>query len=256
MKVYQDELITLLRGDTFEYLRRIPDSSIDLIIADPPYFLSNGGQTNSGGKWVSVNKGQWDMASKEEAEQFYKRFIEETYRILKSDGTIWIFGTFHNIYTVGYYLDHNNFKILNNVTWQKSNPAPNLSHRMLTHSTETIIWAKKHDGRHVFNYGQLKEENNLKEVTDVWTTPTTSRNEKRFGRHPTQKPLAVMKRIIQASSTQGSLILDPFVGSGTSAVAGKILNRKVICIDKSKEFLDLAQQRVLDYKNEIDDGIG
>ncbi|WEV51604.1 site-specific DNA-methyltransferase [Lactobacillus sp. ESL0731] len=247
---YSDKLVTLFKEDAFNYLKSLANESIDLIVTDPPYFLSNGGFSNSGGKMVSVNKGKWDELDPDSAEQFYLELLKECKRVLKIDGTLWLFGTLHNIYLLGYLLNKNDFKILNNITWQKSNPAPNLSRRMFTHSTETILWARKKDGKQYFNYDLMRAENNHKQMKDVWTTSTISRSEKRFGKHPTQKPLALLKRILEASSKPDYLILDPFIGSGTTAVAGKLLNRKVIGIDSSEEYLDIAVKRLRDYKNE------
>jgi len=249
-QVYKDENVKLMNADAFEYLKSLPDNSIDVVATDPPYFLSNGGISNSGGKQVSVDKGDWDKSENVDTELFYKTLLEECYRVLKDNGTLWIFGTMHNIYTIGYLLPKCNFKILNNVIWQKSNPAPNLSRRMFTHSTETILWAKKKDGKQLFNYDLMREINNHKQMKDVWTTSTINKSEKRFGKHPTQKPLAVMIRVLESCTDNKSLIVDPFVGSGTTAVAGKLLNRRVVGIDNSSEYLDIAKQRVLDFKNE------
>ncbi|MQS52724.1 DNA-methyltransferase [Companilactobacillus mishanensis] len=244
-QVYKDEYVKLVLTDTFEFMETLPEKSIDVIIADPPYFLSNDGISNSGGKVVSVNKGKWDKKSKKDAEEFYKRFLELSFKVLKDDGTIWVFGTMHNIYTVGYLMQHNQFKIINNVTWHKSNPAPNLTKRMLTHSSETILWAKKNGGKQIYNYSKMKEHNHDRQLNDLWTTSTTSMLEKSFGYHPTQKPLAVMKRIIEASTNKDSLLLDPFIGSGTTAVAAKQLGRRIIGIDNSQEFIDLSKKRIL-----------
>lgn len=155
----------------------------------------------------------------------------------------------HNIYLIGYLLGKNEFKLLNNITWQKSNPVPNLSCRMFTHSTETILCAKKKKGKQFFNYPLMCKFNDNKQMKDVWTTPTINRSEKRFGKHPTQKPLSLIKSIIQASAKQDYLILDPFVGTGTTVVAVKMLNIKTIGIDNSTEYLEIAKQRVKDYKN-------
>ena len=149
---YSDFSTSLILSDAFEYLEKIEDETIDLIVTDPPYFLSNGGFSNSGGKMVSVNKGKWDHLEPEDIEKFYEKFIKEARRVLKKDGSLWLFGSMHNIYMLGYLLNKNDFKILNNVTWQKTNPAPNLSCRMFTHSTETILWARKNEGKHYFNY--------------------------------------------------------------------------------------------------------
>ncbi|AQW20952.1 site-specific DNA-methyltransferase [Lentilactobacillus curieae] len=247
---YKDQNVKYILGDSFDYLKKLPDKSIDLIVTDPPYFLSNGGFSNSGGKKVSVNKGSWDDPNLVDSEQFYSSFLEESFRVLKDNGTLWIFGTMHNIYTIGYLLPKLGFKILNNVTWQKSNPAPNLSRRMFTHSTETILWAKKQGGKQLFNYDEMRAINGGKQMKDVWTTSTISKLEKRFGKHPTQKPLSLMLRILKASANTNMIILDPFVGSGTTAVAGKMLGMKVIGVDESESYLSIAKNRVIDIENE------
>lgn len=250
MEKYQDEFVTLVNEDTFAYLRDVPDKNFDLIVADPPYFLSNDGFSNSGGHMVSVNKGEWDSQENLNPETFYQNFIDEAMRVLSDNGTLWVFGTMHNVYLLGYLLQKSGFKLLNNVTWQKSNPAPNLSRRMFTHSTETILWAKKQDGKQLFNYADMRAENGGKQMKDVWTTPTINRSEKRFGKHPTQKPLSLMLRILKASSDDNTRILDPFVGAGTTAVAGKILHRHVVGVDKDEVYLDIAEQRVQNFDTE------
>lgn len=247
-EIYKDEITTLIKDDAFHCMEQMNSKSIDTIVADPPYFLSNGGFSNSGGKRVSVDKGAWDQG--QDPETFYSNFLDEVDRVLKDDGTLWVFGSMHNIYIIGYLLQKKGWKILNNVTWQKSNPAPNLSRRMFTHSTETVLWVKRPDGKQLFNYDFMRELNGGKQMKDVWTTPTTQKMEKRFGKHPTQKPLALVKRIIQASTTPASLVLDPFVGSGTTCVACKQLGVKSIGIDLEDEYLEIAKNRLEDYKNE------
>ncbi|MBM7543769.1 site-specific DNA-methyltransferase (adenine-specific) [Weissella beninensis] len=239
---YHDEDTKLIIGNSVKILKNVPNETFDLIIADPPYFLSNNGFSNSGGKRVSVNKGDWDKNDNPEA--FYTEFLIQANRVLKNNGTLWIFGTMHNIYLLGYLLQKNNWKILNNITWQKTNPAPNLSRRMFTHSTETILWVKKQEGRQKFNYDNLRELNDGKQMKDVWMTSTTSSLEKKFGKHPTQKPLALLKRIILASTSENDLILDPFLGSGTTAVAAKLLKRKLVGIDIESEYMTIAKARI------------
>lgn len=247
-KVYKDNLATLIQADAFECMSKMKDKSIDTIIADPPYFLSKGGFSNSGGKMVSVDKGKWDQG--QDPEEFYSNFLDEVDRVLTDDGTLWVFGSMHNIYMLGYLIQQKGWKILNNVTWEKSNPAPNLSCRMFTHSTETILWVKRPKGKQQFNYSLMREINGGKQMKDVWITPTTQRTEKRFGKHPTQKPLALVKRLVQASTTPKSLVLDPFVGSGTTCVACKQLGVQSIGIDEDANYLKIAQQRVADSDNE------
>jgi site-specific DNA-methyltransferase (adenine-specific) len=241
---YNDEFGQLILGDSIEKLKNIKTESIDLIIADPPYFLSNGGFSNSGGKAVLVDKGEWDKKDFNEIDDFYQNFLDEVTRILKSNGTFWVFGSMHNIYKLGYLIQKMDLKILNNIVWQKSNPAPNLSRRMFTHSTETILWVKKKDGKQIFNYDLMREQNGDKQMKDVWITSNTSSKEKSFGKHPTQKPISIFNRIIESSSNAGDIILDPFTGSGTAVVAAKNLNRKYIGIDITPEYLEIAQKRL------------
>lgn len=179
---------------------------------------------------------------------FNKLWLTECKRLLKKDGTIWISGTFHNIYSVGMALEELGFKIMNNVTWVKSNPSPNLCCRYFTHSTETLLWAKKsQSSKHHFNYQLMKEMNGGKQMKDVWVFPTTSRSEKKYGKHPTQKPLKLLERIISATTEQGNSILDPFNGSGTTGIAASSLNRSYTGIDIEKNYLDLTIERYRQY---------
>ena len=250
---YEDDKVTLLKGDSTELMKEIADESIDVIITDPPFFLSNGGVSVQSGKQVSVNKGDWDSAELTDPEEFYSNFLDEARRVLTKDGTIMVFGTMHNIYLVGYLLQKKEWKILNNITWQKTNPAPNLSGRMFTHSTENIIWARKDakKGKHIFNYKLMKEYNGGKQMKDVWSSATVSRKEKEFGKHPTQKPEWIMERLVEASTSVDSIILDPFVGSGTTAVAAVNHGRRVIGIDLSEEYLEIAEKRIQKAEEDI-----
>ena len=218
---YENKTCKLIQGNSLDVLKNIKPESIDMIFADPPYFLSNDGISCSGGKVVSVNKGSWDkIDSLAEKHEFNRKWIRLCKAILKPNGTIWITGTLHNIYSVGMALEQEGFKILNNITWQKTNPPPNLACRCFTHSTETILWARKNDkkARHFFNYELMKQLNNGKQMKDVWTGSLTKPSEKLCGKHPTQKPEYLLERIIQASTVTGDLILDPFCGSGTTGV--------------------------------------
>jgi len=244
---YRDEGISLYLGDSFKLLKKLDTKSVDLIFADPPYFLSSGGVTNSGGVMVSVNKGKWDEClSVEDKHSFNREWIRLCKDVMKDNGTIWISGTLHNIYSIGLSLEQEGFKILNNITWQKSNPPPNLGCRNFTHSTETIIWAKKNlkNANHCFNYKQMKELNNGKQMKDVWTGSLTPKSEKRYGKHPTQKPLYLLENIILSSSKKGDVILDPFIGSGTTALACKNLERKVIGFDMNEDYLNISKDRI------------
>ncbi|UUV99493.1 Modification methylase DpnIIB [Vagococcus luciliae] len=237
----------LVLADTFDFLEKIDEESIDMIFADPPYFLSNDGISCSGGKAVSVNKGEWDKIDSLEAKhEFNRSWIRLAKRTLKPNGTIWISGSLHNIYSVGMALEQEGFKILNNITWQKINPPPNLSCRYFTHSTETVLWARKNDkkARHYYNYDLMKERNGGKQMKDVWMGSLTPLKEKKYGKHPTQKPEYLLEQIILSSTKEEDLVLDPFVGSGTTCVVAKKLGRRYIGIDQEKDYLDLAIKRL------------
>lgn len=237
--------IQLIHGDAFEVLPSIKEKSIDMIFIDPPYFLSNGGITCSGGKQVSVNKGKWDENfSFEEKVDFNKKWILESKRILKDSGSIWISGTYHNIYIIGYLLEELGFQIINNVTWMKTNPPPNLSCRCFTHSTETLLWAKKKGGKHTFNYQLMKELNEGKQMKDVFIGSLTPQREKTNGKHPTQKPEYLLEKIILASTREGDLVCDFMAGSFTTGVVCKKYNRRFIGVEKEKDFYELGLRRI------------
>lgn len=248
---FREGSFKLINDDTFNAIKNFEEKTFDMIFADPPYFLSNNGITCSGGKMVSVNKGKWDKAlSIKEKHEFNKHWIKECYRVLKDNGTIWISGTLHNIYSIGMALEEEGFKIINNITWQKTNPPPNIACKAFTHSTETILWAKKDlkKSKYTFNYNLMKELNDNKQMKDVWTTSLTKPSEKKQGKHPTQKPLEILNRIILASTKENDLILDPFCGSSTTGIAAVKLNRRYIGIDNEKEYLDLSIRRYQEIK--------
>ncbi len=243
---YEDKDFKLIQGDSFKILKEIEPKSIDMIFADPPYFLSSDGISCSGGKMVSVNKGNWDKSiSIEEKHKFNRKWIKLCNHILKDNGTIWISGTMHNIYSIGMALEQEGFKIINNITWKKLNPPPNISCRAFVHSTETILWAKKNlkNSKHKFNYSLMRELNGDKQMKDVWETSLTKPSEKKCGKHPTQKPMEILEKIILSSTDEGDLILDPFNGSGTTGIVASRLNRKYIGIEKEKEYFDLTIRR-------------
>ncbi|MDI3546579.1 MAG: hypothetical protein PWR10_231 [Halanaerobiales bacterium] len=224
-----------------------------MIFADPPYFLSNDGITCQSGRMVSVNKGEWDKAEGvKEIHSFNLDWIGECKRVLKDDGTIWISGTYHNIYSLGMALLEHEYKILNNIVWFKTNPPPNLGCRCFTHANETIIWARKHkDSKHYFNYKLMKQLNNDRQMKDVWKIGQVKKSEKKYGKHPTQKPLELLKRIVMASTEEGMVILDPFNGSGTTGIAAAELSRKYIGIDLEEEYLELTRKRYDDVKKKL-----
>jgi len=246
---YEDDCSILYQEDAIKILKNITPKSIDMIFADPPYFLSNGGVSCQSGKQVSVDKGDWDKGmSPDEKLKYNRKWIKACKEVLKDNGTIWISGTLHNIYSIGVALELEGYSIINNITWQKPNPTPNLACRCFTHSTETIIWARKVNGtkkgKHYFNYNLMKEINDGKQMKDVWLLNLPKKSEKTEGKHPTQKPESVLERIILASTKEGDLILDPFNGSGTTGVVAKKLNRKYIGIEIEQDFLNITKARL------------
>ncbi len=249
-KYYSEESFELILGDCIEIMKEVEQGTIDMIFADPPYFLSNDGITCSGGKMVSVNKGKWDKGIElEKIHEFNVNWLRECKRILKPDGTLWVSGTFHNIYSVGFAMQQLEYVILNNITWYKRNAPPNLSCRYFTHSTETILWAKKSKkNKHYFDYKYMKAENNNKQMRDVWEIPIVSKSEKKHGKFPTQKPIKLLERIIKASTAEGDLILDPFNGSGTTGIVANYMGRKYIGIDNNQEYLELTIRRKINNK--------
>lgn len=246
----KDNKFILFKGDTKEVLHQF-DSKVDVIFADPPYFLSNGGRKIQGNSIVSVNKGNWDIAkSPEYVDNFNKEWIEACKKVLKDNGTIWVCGTFHNIYSVEKCLKDAGFRIINIITWHKSDPTPTWGELHFNFSSEYIIWARKNPkAKHFFNYELMKEMNGGILMPDVWKLPTVGFWEKTCGKHPTQKPLRLLYRIILASTKPGDTILDPFAGSCTTGIAANLLDRKFIGIDQSEEYLNLGKRRKIDIEN-------
>ncbi len=246
-----DKCFTLLDGDCV-HLLNLFDFKFDMIFADPPYFLSNGGISISSGKIVCVDKGEWDKApSQAFVDEFNHNWLSACKNKLKDNGTIWVSGTHHNIFSVANQLSDLGFKILNVITWGKTDPPENISHRMFTHSAEYIIWAKKSKrAYHHYNYELMRQFNEGKQMTDVWRMPAVSKWEKSCGKHPTQKPLGLMARIILASTKGNDWILDPFNGSGTTGIAASILGRRYLGIDVETKFLQLSQKRREELDNE------
>lgn len=255
--------IWLYHADCLAMLDRIaaryPGGIFDVIFADPPYFLSNGGITCHAGRMVSVNKGDWDRSrGPEENHNFNREWLVRCQRVLKPSGTIWVSGTAHVIHSIGFAMQQLGFKLLNDIVWVKPNPPPNLSCRYFTHASETIIWAAKNEkSKHRFDYDLLKRLNDGKQVKSVWTFPPPESeyvwsilppksDEKRYGKHPTQKPVALLERIIQASTGKGDLILDPFLGSGTTLVAAARLERRGVGIDLDESYVGVAVKRIED----------
>ena len=261
-----EENFKLILGDSFEVLPRIKSNSIDMMFADPPYFLSNGGITCQSGKMVSVDKAHWDKSNGiMEVHEFNKKWLSECQNALTKDGTIWISGTHHNIFSIGLALQELGFKLLNTVTWYKRNAPPNLSCRYFTHSCEVVIWAAKNKkSKHYFNYKLMKDMNNGKQMRDVWEIcepekieeyedawmlwdiTSAKKSEKIHGKHPTQKPIDLLKRIILSSTREGDIVLDPFNGSGTTGIAANTLSRKYIGVDTEFEYLEITKERYYD----------
>lgn len=246
--VYRQDNAELIKGNSLEILTQWPDKSVDLIFADPPYRLSNGGFSCQNGRRASVNKGRWDEArSFEEDHEFNVRWLSECQRILKPSGTLWVSGTQHVIYSIGFALQSLNFHLLNTVTWLKPNASPNLSCRYFTHSTEILIWsspARLKPLQHTFNYKEMKAENGGKQMRDVWEIPVPPQSEKLLGKHPTQKPLRLMRRLIAASTHAGDVVLDPFAGSCSTGVACLELGRYFMGIEREQEYIDLGMRRL------------
>ncbi len=225
---------------------KYPAGKFDMIFADPPYFLSNGGITCHAGKMVKVDKGQWDKSNGPAMNhEFNMAWLSRCKKILKPNGTIWVSGTHHAIHSVGYAMQQLEMKILNDMTWEKPNPPPNLSCRYFTHSTETIIWAAKTEtSKHCFNYEKMREINSGKQMKSVWSFRSPNGDEKEFGKHPTQKPVALLERIILASTNEDDLIFDPFTGSSTTGVAALNVHRKFVGTELEPEFINLSIARL------------
>jgi site-specific DNA-methyltransferase (adenine-specific) len=265
---YEKNRFKLYHVNTLDFLKEIPENSIDMIFADPPYFLSSGTFTCQNGKMVSVKKGDWDLSSGTKNNfEFHVKWLKVCRRALKPNGTIWISGTYHSIYQCGFALEINKFHLLNDIAWFKPNASPNLSCRFFTASHETLLWARKEKkAKHIFNYKTMVDwKNNYgkeikckhcgkngryevlhekgKQMRSVWTINTPQKIEKTFGKHPTQKPIELLKRIVLASTNKDDLILDPFTGSSTTGLAAYLLGRKFIGIDTEKEYLDLSIKR-------------
>jgi site-specific DNA-methyltransferase (adenine-specific) len=238
--------LRIYQGDCLEILPAIPENSVDLVFADPPYFLSNGGITCHAGRMVSVHKGDWDKSRGPKANhEFNVQWLSACQRVLKPNGTIWVSGTVHVIHSVGYAMQLLGFKLLNDISWVKPNPPPNLSCRYFTHATETIIWAAKNaKSRHTFNYKLMKEMNRGKQMKSVWEIKPPEAWEKKFGKHPTQKLVALLERILLASTNEGDLVLDPFLGGGTTLVTTLRLRRQALGCEVSADFVTLSVRRL------------
>lgn len=238
----------LYEGDAITTMNGMDEGSVDMIFADPPYNLSNDGTTVHAGRRVSVNKGIWDRSRGiEEDFEFHYRWIEACRRVLKGDGTLWLSGTYHSIYACGFALQRQGWHLLNDIAWFKPNASPNLACRMFTASHETLLWARKtKKAHHLFNYKEMKHgdfpsdflKNPDKQMRSVWAIGFPSKQEKKFGKHPTQKPLALLDRVVRASTKEGMTVMDPFCGSGTTGVAAILNGCSFIGIDLDRAYLD------------------
>ncbi len=243
----------IILGDALKVLKSIPNESIDLVFADPPYNMSKKkGLGWAYSKHVTMQE-DWDMFSKDDFFKFNKEWLAECFRILKHGGSLWISGSFHNIYQIGFIIQefHPDIKINNSIVWFKPNAQPNITCRFFTESTEHLIWATKNGNgkRWKFNYEWTKEiedkiNNKGKQTRNVWSIPLTPRNEKWAGMHPTQKPFELLKRIILSSTDEGDLVLDPFTGSGTTNTVAKYYGRNSIGIEINKDYLDIIKKRL------------
>jgi len=261
---YKKPRFTLYQGDSLRFLNDLPEESVDMIFADPPYFLSSGSFTCQNGQMVSVKKGDWDLSNGLKKNfEFHNEWIKACRRVLKPGGTIWISGTYHSIYQCGFALEINKFHILNDISWFKPNASPNLSCRFFTASHENLIWARKEkESKHTFNYELVKNrewpEDQMKksgmQMRSVWSINTPKPSEKKFGKHPTQKPIDLLKRVVLASTNKGDIILDPFAGSSTTGLAAYFYGRNFIGIDTEKKYLELSIKRFEDLKKIIKEG--
>jgi len=261
---YERTGVRLYHGDACLVMDSLPAESVDMIFADPPYGLSNGGFSCHGGRRVSVNKGAWDKSKGwQEDKRFHERWISACHRVLKSNGTLWVSGTYHSIYCCGFIMQSQGWHMLNEICWYKPNAPPHLACRMFAASHETLLWARKtKTAKHYFDYQAMKEsrfeqdffKREGKQMRSVWALNTPLPHEKKYGKHPTQKPLSLLERIVVASCPLKGVVLDPFCGSATSGVASVKADRKFIGIDSDESYLELyAVPRLTDVMKEMRD---
>ena len=235
--------------DCLEFMESLPADSIDCIWTDPPYLLSNDGITCVAGRMVKVNKGEWDRSRGVDLDhEFNRTWLAACHRVLKPAGAIWVSGTLHVYLSVGMAMQQLGFRILNDIVWEKPAPPPNLGCRCFTHSTEILLWATKakkgSKDKHKFNYEAMKDENAGKQMKSVWRFSTPGDEEKRLGKHPTQKPIALIARCFRATTDRGDLVFDPFSGSGSTGVAAMKLGRHFVGCEQDKTYAALAARRL------------
>lgn len=240
----EDSSFKLYQGDTCDIMSGLHEK-FDMIFADPPYFLSSGDDCVFNGTKIKFDKGEWDRKNtQEEKNEFNRKWLQLCYDRLKVNGTIWVSGTYHNIFSVAECLTDLGFKILNVIVWQKSDAHPSLTVKRFNFTHEYIIWAKKaNDSTHYFNYDLMKNLAGGKQMPDVWRLPSATGWEKTLGKHPTQKTLRLLYRIILSCTHEDALILDPFAGSCTTGIAAHLLNRRFVGIDMDQQYLDLGKKR-------------
>jgi site-specific DNA-methyltransferase (adenine-specific) len=247
----------IIQGDCLEKLKSIPDKSIDLVFADPPYNMSK----KQGLQWkysrhVTMQEA-WDIFSKDDFFDFNLKWLSECSRVLRNGGSLWVSGSFHNIYQLGFIIQNlPDIKIKNSVVWFKPNAQPNITCRFFTESTEHLIWASKNgkNQKWKFNYETTKKDiyddinPRGKQTRNVWSIPLTPPSEKKAGSHPTQKPIELLRRIIVSCTDKGDTVLDPFAGSGTTNLVAMRLERNSIGIEKDKD-VALVNKRLVEEAN-------
>ncbi|MCA1941744.1 MAG: site-specific DNA-methyltransferase [Caenispirillum bisanense] len=242
----------IYEGDCIAILESLPEKSVDMIFADPPYNLQLGGDlTRPDNSRVDGVDDAWDkFASFEAYDAFSRRWLTAARRVLKDDGTLWVIGSYHNIYRVGAMLQDMGFWMLNDVVWRKTNPMPNFRGRRFTNAHETLLWVSKNeDSKYTFNYEALKELNEGIQMRSDWTLPLCTGSERLKDAdghkvHPTQKPEALLYRVLLSSTKPGDVVLDPFFGTGTTGAVAKKLGRKWIGIERDKAYIEAARARI------------
>ena len=239
-------------GDSLELLASLPDRSVDMVFADPPYNLQLSGELRRpNDSRVDGVEEDWDKFDGFNAyDQFTWKWLDECRRVLKDDGTLWVIGSYHNIYRVGATLQDLGYWILNDVVWVKTNPMPNFRGRRFTNAHETLLWcARSADSKYTFNYEAMKALNDDLQMRSDWVMPICTGQERLKNRdgdkaHPTQKPEGLLHRAILAATQPGDIILDPFFGSGTTGAVAKKLGRKYLGLEREAEYAEVARKRL------------